>query len=112
MERKHGVTMHWGILLIVYLAILFATAMVVLTSDAFSGLFVLLLAVGVPIYLISSRAIMSGQESSNARSQLELVSEPLSDPSLILFPERGDAEATAELLQAAGARTPRIRKLR
>ena len=91
MERRRGITVHWGLLLIVYLAILFATAMVSLTSQSGNGYFVLLLAAGVPIYVIASGAIMGGQKSALTGAPLtdavEATPQPV-DAKILPFPER------------------------
>lgn len=110
MERKRGVTVHWGILLVVYLAVLFATSMVALTSQVPNGPFLLLLAAGIPIYIVASCTIMNDEPRAHPR--LEIVPQPEPEPKVVAFPDRAGAEATAEVVQAAGARTPRIRKLR
>jgi len=86
MEHKRRLTMHWGVLLIVYLAILFATSMVVLTSGSANGYFVLLLAAGVPIYVIASRAIMC-EEEGTAGSSTALPTSG-AESNLIPFPDR------------------------
>ena len=111
MERKRGVPVHWGMLLIVYLAILFATTMVALTSGSSREFLVLLLATGIPIYFVASRAILR-EDAATRRTILEVVANPPQDPGVIPFPSRVGAEAAADLAQAAGAHAPRIRKLR
>ena len=86
MECKRRVTVHWGVLLIVYLAILFATSMVVLTSGSANGYFVMLLAAGVPIYFVASRAIMCEEEGAAGSPKALSASGAESKP--IAFPDR------------------------
>ena len=110
MERERSVPVQWRILLVTYFAMLFGSTMVVLTADPPNGPMLVLLGAGVPIYFLASRAIMSSGDAAHPR--LEVVPQPPADPKIVPFPDRADAEATAEVVQAAGARTPRIRKLR
>jgi hypothetical protein len=106
MAHRPHLTVHWGILLIVYLAILFATAMVELTSGTANGYLVLLLATGVPIYLITSRSIMRdeahGPDSAGSSASL--------DAKVIEFPERLAADVDVARA-AAEVRTHQLRKL-
>jgi cytochrome b561 len=92
MASKHSITMHWGVLLIVYLAILFATTMVMLTSGPANNYFALLLAVGVPIYFIASRALMTEDES--ASSAATDLPGSVAESNVVAFPERPAAIPT------------------
>jgi cytochrome b561 len=58
MKENHRLKVHWGILLIVYFAVLFGATMVELTSGAANSYMLLLLAAGIPIYLVAARSIM------------------------------------------------------
>jgi len=107
MERKHHITMHWGILLIVYFAILFATAMVELTSGSTNGYFLLLLAAGVPIYLIASRSVM-GEHAIRAEP-VPSVTIAL-DTNVVAFP-KNSVQGIDLANAAAEARGHQLRKL-
>jgi hypothetical protein len=110
MEPKRGFTMHWGILLIVYLAILFATSMVVLTTGSANGYFVLLLATGVPVYVIASRAIMSDQEGVQYLGE-EGRSEGIGS-NVVAFPTHRPTAIPADVIRtAAESRRTDLRKL-
>ena len=103
MEHKRGVTVYWGILLAVYLAILFASTMIALTADTNNAYLIALLAAGVPIYLIASRAIMSEYEAADTSAS--------GDENVVAFPNR-HVQTAADIAQAtAEARSPHLRKL-
>jgi hypothetical protein len=85
MECKRRVTVHWGVLLIVYLAILFATSMVVLTSGSVDGYYVLLLVAGLPIYFVASKAIMCDEDGGLASSKG--LQDHAIDSNVVAFPD-------------------------
>ena len=81
MDHKHGINLHWGLLLAVYWSILFASAMVSLTADVREAHFLLLLIAGIPIYFLASHAIMHGVSESEEHEAQEVEN-------LISFPAR------------------------
>ncbi len=70
MKNNHGITVHWALLVIVYLAIVFAMAMVSLTSDSMPALMPFLLLAGLPVYVVASGAIMAGREPGAGEAEL------------------------------------------
>lgn len=99
--------MHWGLLLAVYWSILFASAMVALTSELPSGYFVALLIAGVPLYFVTSRAIMS-QYAEPVNDDIEMAE----TAELLLYPVRvADDVPTKVDRVTVDARAPHLRKL-
>lgn len=107
MERERRTTLHWGLLLVVYWSIVFASAMIELTSELSSLYFLVLLIAGVPVYLVASRAIMREYDVPEV-----LDSDASESARIIPFPNRNpDEEVELDAAHAAlHARAPRMRK--
>ena len=109
MRPRRQLKAHWGLLLVVYWALLVPTALVVLTSQANVVPFLALLCAGVPIYFIAANTIVNRCETPLGEGSQAQTDE--SDCSnVVLFTGRGLQVTPLDIAHVPAGRRSHLRK--